>query len=132
MAGNAKSPAPVVARQEQDKKARCGWQGGARVWEETEPQTKKLKSCEDGEPHRKPPKRKIVLLLAYSGKGYHGMQRNVGSSQFKTIEDELVSALVRAGCIPESHGEDMKKMSFQRCARTDKVPSPQEGDGHSD
>jgi len=48
-------------------------------------------------------------------------QRNVGSSQFKTIEDDLVSALVQSGCIPENHGEDMKKMSFQRCARTDKV-----------
>ncbi|XP_014400836.1 PREDICTED: tRNA pseudouridine synthase A, mitochondrial, partial [Myotis brandtii] len=49
-----------------------------------------------------------------------GKQRNVGSSQFKTIEDDLVSALVRSGCIPENHGEDMRKMSFQRCARTDK------------
>lgn len=45
----------------------------------------------------------------------------MGSSQFKTIEDDLVSALVQSGCIPENHGEDMKKMSFQRCARTDKV-----------
>ncbi|XP_072323197.1 pseudouridylate synthase 1 homolog [Scyliorhinus torazame] len=69
---------------------------------------------------RKCPKRKVVLLLAYSGKGYHGMQRNVGSSQFKTIEDELVKALVTAECIPENHGDDMRKMSFQRCARTDK------------
>lgn len=50
-------------------------------------------------------------------------QRNVGSSQFKTIEDDLVSALVQSGCIPENHGEDMRKMSFQRCARTDKVVS---------
>ncbi|XP_019524494.1 PREDICTED: tRNA pseudouridine synthase A, mitochondrial isoform X1 [Hipposideros armiger] len=120
MAGNAKVPAPVGARQEQDKKARCGWQGGARIWDDSEPQTKRLKSCVDGEPQKKLPKRKIVLLMAYSGKGYHGMQRNVGSSQFKTIEDDLVSALVQAGCIPESHGEDMRKMSFQRCARTDK------------
>ncbi|XP_009554046.1 pseudouridylate synthase 1 homolog isoform X1 [Cuculus canorus] len=72
------------------------------------------------EQSKKSPKRKIVLLMAYSGKGYHGMQRNVGSSQFKTIEDDLVSALVQSGCIPENHGEDMKKMSFQRCARTDK------------
>uniref|UniRef100_A0A0E9RJX7 tRNA pseudouridine synthase n=1 Tax=Anguilla anguilla TaxID=7936 RepID=A0A0E9RJX7_ANGAN len=48
------------------------------------------------------------------------MQRNVGSTQFKTIEDELVMALVKAGCIPENHGAEMKKMSFQRCARTDK------------
>ncbi|XP_046496892.1 pseudouridylate synthase 1 homolog isoform X1 [Equus quagga] len=122
MAGNVQAPAPVGVRLQQDRKARGGWQGGARIWEETEQQAKKLKSSgdEDGKQHRKLPKRKIVLLMAYSGKGYHGMQRNVGSSQFKTIEDDLVSALVRSGCIPENHGEDMRKMSFQRCARTDK------------
>ncbi|XP_063171969.1 pseudouridylate synthase 1 homolog isoform X2 [Candoia aspera] len=69
---------------------------------------------------KKFPKKKVVLLLAYSGKGYHGMQRNVKNSQYRTIEDDLVSALIQSGCIPENHGEDMKKMSFQRCARTDK------------
>ncbi|KAJ6656652.1 hypothetical protein lerEdw1_003539 [Lerista edwardsae] len=86
-------------------------------------QTKRVKaSLEDIEDGTKRfPKRKIVLLVAYSGKGYHGMQRNVGNSQFKTIEDDLVAALIQSGCIPENHGEDMKKMSFQRCARTDKV-----------
>ncbi|XP_069476169.1 pseudouridylate synthase 1 homolog [Ambystoma mexicanum] len=81
--------------------------------------TKKFKSEADDQ-SKKFPKRKVALLVSYSGKGYHGMQRNVGSSQFKTIEDELVQALVRSGCIPENHGDDMKKMSFQRCARTDK------------
>ncbi|XP_066227319.1 pseudouridylate synthase 1 homolog isoform X2 [Saccopteryx leptura] len=121
MAGKAEAPAPVRTVQEQDGgKARSGWRGGGRVWEDTEQPAKKLKSSVDGDPPRKLPKRKIVLLMAYSGKGYHGMQRNVGSSQFKTIEDDLVSALVRSGCIPENHGEDMRKMSFQRCARTDK------------
>ncbi|XP_078193943.1 pseudouridylate synthase 1 homolog isoform X11 [Callithrix jacchus] len=60
-----------------------------------------------------------VILLPQPPKQL-GLQRNVGSSQFKTIEDDLVSALVRSGCIPENHGEDMRKMSFQRCARTDK------------
>lgn len=49
------------------------------------------------------------------------LQRNPGNSQFRTIEDDLVTALVKSGCIPENHGDDMKKMSFQRCARTDKV-----------
>ncbi|XP_054075849.1 pseudouridylate synthase 1 homolog isoform X2 [Rissa tridactyla] len=92
--------------------------------EENGHQNKRLKSDADEEDvedqNKRLPKRKIVLLMAYSGKGYHGMQRNVGSSQFKTIEDDLVSALVQSGCIPENHGEDMKKMSFQRCARTDK------------
>lgn len=94
---------------------------------------------------RRYPKKKVALLLAYSGKGYYGMQvqsaavlvfvhfssvlllnlfrvqRNPGSSEFRTIEDDLVAALVKSGCIPENHADDMKKMSFQRCARTDKV-----------
>lgn len=74
MAGNGEAPMPVGTKQEQNKKARSGWQGPTRIWEETEQQAKKLKSSEDGEQQRKLPKRKIVLLMAYSGKGYHGMQ----------------------------------------------------------
>lgn len=66
MAGNVQAPAPVGAAREQDRKA--------RIWEDAEQQAKKLKSSPDAEPHRKLPKRKIVLLMAYSGKGYHGMQ----------------------------------------------------------
>lgn len=113
MAG--KEALPALAAHSPDRKARGSW-----VWEEVQNPPKRLRGSEVQEQPRKLPKRKIVLLMAYSGKGYHGMQRNVGSSQFKTIEDDLVSALVRAGCIPENHGEDMRKMSFQRCARTDK------------
>ncbi|CAF91572.1 unnamed protein product, partial [Tetraodon nigroviridis] len=75
---------------------------------------------EQSQEDRRYPKKKVALLLAYSGKGYYGMQRNPGSSEFRTIEDDLVAALVKSGCIPENHAEDMKKMSFQRCARTDK------------
>nr|XP_033810192.1 tRNA pseudouridine synthase A-like isoform X3 [Geotrypetes seraphini] len=72
------------------------------------------------EMHKKYPRKKVVLLLSYVGKGYYGMQRNLGSSQFKTIEDDLIHALVQSGCIPENHSEDKKKLSFQRCSRTDK------------
>ncbi|XP_070845197.1 pseudouridylate synthase 1 homolog [Chaetodon trifascialis] len=83
--------------------------------------TKRIKAeGENTDDEKKYPKKKVVLLLAYSGKGYYGMQRNPGNSQFRTIEDDLVTALIKSGCIPENHGEDMKKMSFQRCARTDK------------
>lgn len=82
---------------------------------------KRLKAeAEPTDDEKKFPKKKVALLLAYSGKGYYGMQRNPGNNQFKTIEDDLITALVKSGCIPENHGEDMKKMSFQRCARTDK------------
>ena len=35
---------------------------------------KKLKEDEDESQERKVPKRKVVLLMAYSGKGYYGMQ----------------------------------------------------------
>ncbi|XP_027757177.1 tRNA pseudouridine synthase A isoform X1 [Empidonax traillii] len=122
----------TVLAMAEDPRAALGGQtkrlnSGAEVVErlgENGHQDKRLKRGADEEDAedqgKKSPKRKIVLLMAYSGKGYHGMQRNVGSSQFKTIEDDLVSALVQSGCIPENHGQDMKKMSFQRCARTDK------------
>ncbi|XP_075999429.1 pseudouridylate synthase 1 homolog [Genypterus blacodes] len=98
-----------------------------RVKEENEDATetvqapKRIKSeGEQDKDERKYPKKKVVLLMAYSGKGYYGMQRNPGTAQFRTIEDELVTALIKSGCIPENHGDEMKKMSFQRCARTDK------------
>ncbi|KAL0610359.1 tRNA pseudouridine synthase A [Plecturocebus cupreus] len=120
MAGNAELPSPAGSARPQDRRSRSSRAGGVRVWEDGEHPAKKLRSGGDEERRGKLPKRKVVLLMAYSGKGYHGMQRNVGSSQFRTIEDDLVSALVRAGCIPEGHGQDMRKMCFQRCARTDK------------
>nr|XP_057912578.1 tRNA pseudouridine synthase A [Doryrhamphus excisus] len=82
---------------------------------------KRLKTGgENAEDEKRYPKKKVVLLMAYCGKGYYGMQRNPGNTQFRTIEDDLVAALVNSGCIPENHGDEMKKMSFQRCARTDK------------
>ncbi|XP_047425151.1 tRNA pseudouridine synthase A isoform X2 [Mugil cephalus] len=83
--------------------------------------TKRMKADEEStEDEKKYPKKKVTLLLAYCGKGYYGMQRNPGNAQFRTIEDDLVAALVKSGCIPDNHADDMKKMSFQRCARTDK------------
>lgn len=81
---------------------------------------KKQKTEDCTEDERKYQKKKVVLLVAYSGKGYYGMQRNPGNSQFRTIEDDLVTALVKSECIPQEHCDEMKKMSFQRCARTDK------------
>merc|ERR1719357_1203853 len=52
---------------------------------------------EHAEDEKKYPKKKVVLLMAYCGKGYYGMQRNPGTSQFRTIEDELVTALIKSG-----------------------------------
>ncbi|XP_036974143.1 tRNA pseudouridine synthase A [Acanthopagrus latus] len=98
-----------------------------RANEENEDSAEKVQAAkrikaegEHAEDEKKYPKKKVVLLMAYSGKGYYGMQRNPSASQFRTIEDDLVAALIKSGCIPENHGKDMKKASFQRCARTDK------------
>lgn len=73
MAGNAEPP-PAGAACPQDRRSCSGWAGGDRVWEDGEHPAKKLKSGGDEERREKLPKRKIVLLMAYSGKGYHGMQ----------------------------------------------------------
>ena len=63
------------------------------------------------------PKRKVALLLSYSGTGYSGMQvnRNVPS-----IELDLLKALVMAGAVSTDNAMDPHKIGFQRCARTDK------------
>jgi tRNA pseudouridine38-40 synthase len=62
-------------------------------------------------------KKKCILIMSYCGKGYMGMQRNPG---VPTIEEALMQALWKAGAIPENHRDNLGKLHFQRCARTDK------------
>ena len=62
-------------------------------------------------------KKKIALFFGYNGDGYQGMQRNPGA---KTIEDDLESAIVKAGGIAESNSGDFNKVHWNRAARTDK------------
>ncbi|KAI0411178.1 pseudouridine synthase [Xylaria grammica] len=63
------------------------------------------------------PKRKVAVLIGYSGTGYHGLQIN---HSLKTIEGDLFSAFVAAKAISKANADDPKKSSFVRCARTDK------------
>jgi hypothetical protein len=65
-------------------------------------------------------KRKYALLIGYQGSGYYGLQRNVTNRVYRTIEDEVVDAMVKINAIPQEHADEMFKMSFQRAARTDK------------
>ncbi|XP_050449108.1 pseudouridylate synthase 1 homolog isoform X1 [Cataglyphis hispanica] len=58
-----------------------------------------------------------AILLGYLGKDYYGMQRNPG---MKTIEEDLITALLKADLITAEHFENMRLISFQRAARTDK------------
>ncbi|XP_014488652.1 PREDICTED: tRNA pseudouridine synthase A, mitochondrial isoform X2 [Dinoponera quadriceps] len=56
-------------------------------------------------------------MLGYLGKNYYGMQRNPG---VKTIEEDLVNALLKANLITTEHFENLRAINFQRAARTDK------------
>ncbi|KAK4324912.1 hypothetical protein Pmani_004473 [Petrolisthes manimaculis] len=62
-------------------------------------------------------RRKFALLLSYSGKGYLGMQRNPG---YRTIEDDLLTALLHADLMTEEGCTCPQMFNFQRAARTDK------------
>lgn len=63
------------------------------------------------------PKRKVAVLIGYSGTGYHGLQIN---HKDKTIEGDIFAALVAANSISKANADDPRKSSFVRCARTDK------------
>ncbi|KAL3477350.1 pseudouridine synthase [Aspergillus californicus] len=74
-------------------------------------------SKEDIENEQRRPKKKVAVLIGYSGTGYKGMQL---STTEKTIEGDLFTAFVAAGVISKANAADPKKSSFVRCARTDK------------
>ncbi|KAJ5143207.1 uncharacterized protein N7515_001994 [Penicillium bovifimosum] len=74
-------------------------------------------SKEEIDSEERRPKKKVALLMGYSGTGYSGMQLN--ESQ-RTIEGDLFTALVNVGAISKANASDPKKSSFVRCARTDK------------
>uniref|UniRef100_A0A2S2Q1G7 Pseudouridylate synthase 1 homolog n=1 Tax=Sipha flava TaxID=143950 RepID=A0A2S2Q1G7_9HEMI len=62
-------------------------------------------------------RKKCAVLLAYSGQGYLGLQRNKGT---KTVEEELLQALKANNLITDEGFEQIQTMHFQRAARTDK------------
>ncbi|KAL8678354.1 MAG: hypothetical protein Q9186_005279 [Xanthomendoza sp. 1 TL-2023] len=74
-------------------------------------------SKEEIEADGKKPKKKVAVMLGYSGSGYKGMQLN---HHEKTIEGDLFSAFVAAGAISKANADDPKKSSLVRCARTDR------------
>ena len=52
------------------------------------------------------PKRKVAVLIGYSGTGYKGMQ--ISASE-KTIEGDLFNAFIAAGAISKANADDPKK-----------------------
>ncbi|SLM39388.1 Pseudouridine synthase, catalytic domain [Lasallia pustulata] len=74
-------------------------------------------SKEEIENDQRKPKRKVAVMIGYSGSGYKGMQLN---HHEKTIEGDLFGAFVAAGAISKANADDPKKSALIRCARTDK------------
>lgn len=63
------------------------------------------------------PKRKVAVMIGYSGTGYKGMQVN---GDEPTIERDLFQAFIDAKAISKANADDPRKSSLARCARTDK------------
>ncbi|XP_061171097.1 pseudouridylate synthase 1 homolog isoform X1 [Saccostrea echinata] len=89
--------------------------------DESESRQKKVKTIKkepvpqmQGNPNTK---RKVAVLIAYNGKGYHGIQRN---PPYPSIEEELLKALLKVGAITQDHYDKPGAIHFQRAARTDK------------
>lgn len=62
-------------------------------------------------------RKKSAVMLAYSGVGYSGMQRNPGQ---KTIEEDILKAMLKNNWITEDGYQQPQQAQFQRAARTDK------------
>jgi len=58
-----------------------------------------------------------LLLIAYLGANYGGLQRNPGRI---TVESVLHDAIVQAGGISQDNSDEFGKVHWQSCARTDK------------
>lgn len=65
-------PKPQESAKGETRKSSC-LQEGSEALEENGHDAKRFK-VDSEEQNKKHPKRKVVLLMAYSGKGYHGMQ----------------------------------------------------------
>lgn len=68
-------------------------------------------------PEDKVKRRKFLVVLGYAGANYVGMQRN---PDVKTIEEELLKAMLKNKLIAEDVFEQPQYAQFQRAARTDK------------
>ncbi|KAL1505798.1 hypothetical protein ABEB36_005276 [Hypothenemus hampei] len=97
-----------------------------RQWEERrsdkgaglDPTLPKLMKIEQTEPiSDKIKRRKFVILMGYSGVGYYGMQRNPNT---KTVEEDLLNALLETQFITQDSFDQVQNMHYQRAARTDK------------
>lgn len=110
------------AKESKKRKKQDDW----REWKRRK--TAASSSTADGEPknpfsreeiaaEERRPKRKVAVMIGYSGTGYKGMQVN---GDEPTIERDLFRAFIDAKAISKANADDPRKSSLARCARTDK------------
>uniref|UniRef100_A0A8D8BWI3 Pseudouridylate synthase 1 homolog n=1 Tax=Culex pipiens TaxID=7175 RepID=A0A8D8BWI3_CULPI len=85
-----------------------------RKWEDPPADPDAVKNFD---PASRVKKRKCIILMGYSGVNYFGMQRNPGT---KTIEEELLVAMLKNEWISDEAFKQPQQIQFQRAARTDK------------
>ncbi|KAJ7964286.1 tRNA pseudouridine synthase [Quillaja saponaria] len=65
-------------------------------------------------------KKKVVMRVGYVGTDYKGLQMQRGEHSLPTIEQELETAIFKAGGIRDSNFGDLHKIAWARSSRTDK------------
>lgn len=97
------------------KKDRYNGKVRRRDWVEETEEAKRLRL--EANPVDRVKRKKSLILMGFSGVNYHGMQRNPG---VKTIEEELLKALLKHNWITEEGFNNPQQAFFQRASRTDK------------
>ncbi|KAF5446608.1 hypothetical protein F2P56_032222 [Juglans regia] len=65
-------------------------------------------------------KKKVVLRVGYVGTDYRGLQMQRDEHSLSTIEEELETAIFKAGGIRDSNFGNLHKIAWARSSRTDK------------
>lgn len=110
-ADNKQEPEIVINKNQTRFKRRC-----KRKWDEPNP-NKEIGESDSKIPFERIKRKKMAMLLGYSGVNYYGMQRNPG---VPTIEEDLLKALLEAKYIKEEDFTNQQNAQFQRSSRTDK------------
>ncbi|CAF4880800.1 unnamed protein product [Pieris macdunnoughi] len=97
----------------QQRQRKRQWEFNENKKGNSECEAKKL--CD--QPFERIKRKKMAMLLGYCGVDYFGMQRNPG---VKTIEEDLLQALLGAKYITEEDFVNQQNAQFQRSSRTDK------------
>lgn len=109
--------APAGKKHAWQKQPRYNGQQKKRRWEHFNRRDDSDEKRVRTNPEERVKKRKYCMLMGFAGANFVGMQRNPG---VKTIEEELLKALLKNKLINDEGFNQPQMIHFQRAARTDK------------